>query len=66
MLLSEFPNKTMGNSVRYLGYVTEAYTVSFSEYNTEKSNLERHLYAALCFRSLSGSLEFKCIVAVLY
>lgn len=49
MMLSEFQNKTMGNSVRYLGYVTEADTVSFSEYNTEKSKLGRHLYAALYF-----------------
>lgn len=49
IMLSEFQNKTMGNSVRYLGYITEADTVGFSEYNIENSKLGRHLYAALWF-----------------
>lgn len=46
MMMLEFQNKMMGSSVRYLGYVTEADTVSISEYNTEKSLLRRHLYAS--------------------
>lgn len=45
MMILEFHKKMMGNSMRYLGYVTGADTVSLSEYNTEKSLLRKHLYA---------------------
>lgn len=55
MMLSEFQNKTMWNSVRYLGYITEADTVRFSEYNIENSKLGGHLYAALYVWSLGLS-----------
>lgn len=48
-MVLEFLNKMMGNSVRYVGYVTEADTVNFSEYNTEKCLLGRHLYAPNTF-----------------
>lgn len=49
IMLSEFQDKTVGNSVRYLGYVTEADTVSFSKYTIEKSKLGRHLQCSLYF-----------------
>lgn len=45
MMMLEFQNEMMRNSVKYLGYVTGADTVSFSECNAENFLLRKHLCA---------------------